>query len=283
MKDSDLREYNETWLQYDRPQPMYDNEINKFYDDFYCNNPVHTSNLDSIFKEKFVNWLINHEYSCFQGIEEFKRLDIINGCTQYIDDLYQRYNTLQIFENDYKYHWRLNPNIVYTTLDNLIPKKDLLISMPFPFYGDVHPNMDSILNKCLLLNIPVHIDGAWISCIKNINFNFAHPAISSFAVSLSKGGLGGNRIGIRFSKTKDNGPITLMNDFNMNSQALVSMGINFIDRFGTEYFWKKYNDEYYKICNDFNLIPTKAIHIAFKDNSPVGIRPLLRFLKINSM
>ena len=280
MKDSKERQYTTDWLQFERPQPMYDNDINVFYDKFYIENPVHNSNLDSEFKGKFVEWMSSHRYSKFTGLDAFPRLDIINGCTQFIDDLYQRCHTLQVFENDYKYHWRLNPNIVYTDLATLDSSKELVIAMPFPFFGDVHPSMEDILDKCYEMKVPVHIDGAWISCIRDIEFNFDHPAIHSVGISLSKGGMGGNRIGVRFSRKTPPGAITIMNDFNMNSQALVSMGIKFMEKFGPEYFWNKYEKEYYKICLDFNLIPTKAIHLARTiDGSPVGIRPLLRCLK----
>ena len=148
MKDSIYREYTQDWLQYDRPQPMYNSSINKFYDSFYTNNPIHTPNLDELFKETFVSWLKNHEFSKFYGLDSFTRLDITHGCTQYIDDLYQRKGKLMIFENDYKYHWRLNPNIQYTTVDTISPNQDLLIAMPFPFFGDVHPEMNEILNTC---------------------------------------------------------------------------------------------------------------------------------------
>ena len=276
MRDNVNREYNESWLQHERPQPMYDNDINKFYDRFYQKNPVHNSNLDQEFKNKFDHWLKNHQYSTFTGLENFARKDVINGCTQFIDDLYQRCGKLQIFENDYKYHWRLNPDIVYTNVESLDSNQELLISMPFPYFGDVHPQMTEILDTCKNLNIPVHIDGAWISCIRDIEFDFSHPAIQTVGISLSKGGLGGNRIGVRYSKNKPKGSVTIMNDFNMNSQALVSMGINFIEEIGPEYFWKKYETRYYKVCKDFNLTPTKAIHLAKKDGKPVGVRPLLR-------
>lgn len=276
MRDNINRQYSELWLQHDRPQPMYSSDINKFYDNFYKENPVHTVNLDEQFKDTFMKWISNHKYSTFTGIDVFTRHDIINGCTQFIDDLYQRCGTLQIFENDYKYHWRLNPDIIYTTIDTLDPTKELLISMPFPFYGDIHPDMTNILNRCNELNIPVHIDGAWISCIRDIKFNFDHPAIKTFAISLSKGGMGGNRIGLRFSRKTPTGAITIMNDFNMNSQALVSMGIKFMEELGPEYFWRKYEKDYIKVCNDFNLEPTKAIHLATKNGKPVGVRSLLR-------
>ena len=279
MRDSINREYNEQWLQQDRPQPMYSSNINKFYDDFYQHNPVHTHDLDQQFKDTFVKWLDNHKYSSFTGLGAFKHKDIINGCTQFIDDLYQRCGTLQTFENDYKYHWRLNNDIVYATMDTLDPNKELLISMPFPFYGDVHPDMIEILDTAHEKNIPVHIDGAWISCIRDIEFDFDHPAIQTVGISLSKGGMGGNRIGLRFARKRPEGAVTIMNDFNMNSQALVSMGIKFMEELGPEYFWTQYKDHYVKVCEDFDLQPTKAIHLASKDGKPVGVRPLLRCLQ----
>jgi len=278
MRDSINRQYTSEWLQYDRPQPMYNSDINKFYNSFYQHNPVHTPNLDQQFKDTFVNWLNNHKFSTFNGLEAFTRQDIINGCTQFIDDLYQRCGDLQTFENDYKYHWRLNNNIKYVNVNTLDPNRELLISMPFPYYGDVHPEMDEILDAAHQKNISVHIDGAWISCIRNIEFDFDHPAIQTVGISLSKGGMGGNRIGLRFARKTPEGAVTIMNDFNMNSQALVSMGIKFMEDLGPEYFWTQYEDHYAKVCDDFDLQPTKAIHLASRDGKPVGVRPLLRCL-----
>lgn len=281
MRDSKNRQYSREWLQYERPQPMYDNDINKLYDSFYQNNPVHTHNLDDIFKDKFAQFMRDHKLSNFKGLDKFEHRDIIIGCTQFIDDLYQRCGTLQIVENDYKYHWRLNPDLQPTTLDNLDPNKELLISMPFPYFGDVHPNMQEILDKCYEIGIPVHIDSAWIGCIRDIDFDYDHPAIQTIGISLSKGGLGGNRIGMRYARKRPEGSVTIMNNFNMNNQALVSMGIHFIDNIGPEHFWNKYGDKYYQVCKDFNLTSTKAIHLAKENGKPVGVRPLLRAKNIS--
>jgi alanine-alpha-ketoisovalerate/valine-pyruvate aminotransferase len=173
----------------------------------------------------------------------------------------------------------LNNNIEYATVDTLDPNKELLIAMPFPFYGDVHPDMTQILDTAYELNIPVHIDGAWISCIRDIEFNFDHPAIQTVGISLSKGGMGGNRIGLRFARSTPEGAVTIMNDFNMNSQATVSMGIKFMEELGPEYFWNSYSKAYAQVLKDFNLQPTKAIHLARQNGRPVGVRPLLRCLQ----
>lgn len=283
MRDSGERQYSEEWLQVERPQPMYDQSINTFYDGFYKDNPVHLPNLDKIFKYQFLDWLDSHDLSRFDGVDAFKRRDIIAGCTQYIDDLYQRLGSrLRVLEGDYKYHWRLNNNIKYFTDDQFLrardEKEELLISMPFPKYCDVHPKMTELLDECQMYNIPVHIDGAWISCCRDIRFNFDHPAIKTFAISLSKGGLGGNRIGLRFARQTPQGSITIANDFNMNHQSLMWMGVLFMADFGPEYFWRKYGEKYNKVCADFNLEPTKIIHLARKNGQLVGIRPLLRAL-----
>jgi hypothetical protein len=284
MRDSNLRQYNEQWLQHERPQPMYDDIINKLYDRFYHENPVHNNNLFDDFKQVFIQWLDDHTMNKLSGYKQFENLDICIGCTQFIDDLYQRCGTngIQILENDYKYHWRLNPDIEYVTIDTLDPNRELIIAMPFPYYGDVHPDMDKLLNRCAELNIPVHIDAAWLSCCRDIEFNFDHSAVRTFAISLSKGGLGGNRIALRFARSRPNGAITIMNDFNMNCQSLVWMGIKFMQEVGPEYFWRKYEKEYYQVCKDFDLEPTKAIHLARKYGAPVGVRPVLRALKITS-
>lgn len=285
MRDNEKREYNENWLQHERPQPMYDHEINKFYDSFYrTDNPIHNNNLFDEFVQEFICWLDNHKFNNIRGYDKFTFRDICVGCTQYIDDLYQRcgMNGIQILENDYKYHERLNPNIEYVTLDTLDPNRELIIAAPFPYYGDIHPEMDAILDRCKELAIPVHIDAAWLSCSRDIDFDFDHPAIRTFCISLSKGGLGGNRIALRFSKFPPRGAITIMNEFNMNCQSLVWMGILYMRNFGPEYFWRKYEKEYYQVCQDFDLEPTKAIHLARKDGKPVGVRPVLRALKSSS-
>ena len=277
MIDSPEREYTLDWLQYERQQPMYDESINDFYARIFKENPVHAKTIDIDFLHAFDEWLRNHQFSSFTGMDAFPVRHVIQGVTHYIDDLYQTYGSLQIFKNDYKYHWRLNNEIEYATIDTL-DKRHLLISMPFPYYGDIHPGMYTILDACYEKGIPVHVDAAWISCIRNIDFNFDHPAIQTFAISLSKGGIGGCRIGVRYARWTTEGPITLMNKFNMNQQPLMWIGTRFMKEFGPEYFWKKYENKYNQVLKDFKLQPSKAIHLAMSNGKPVGVRSLLRAL-----
>jgi hypothetical protein len=279
MRDSEHRQYTAEWLQHDRPQPMYDSSINTFYAEFYKDTPVHNNNLNDEFKKVFVHYLQSSTMNLLTGYDQFTFRDICVGCTQFIDDIYQRVGSanVMIFEHDYKYHWRLNNDIEYVTLATLDPQKELLISMPFPAYGDVHVDMQEILDQCYALSIPVHIDAAWVSCSRDITFNFDHPAVKTFAISLSKGGLGNNRVALRFARHRPLGAISVMNDFNMTCQSLVHMGIKYMQHFGPDYFWKKYDVAYHRVCADFNLVPTKAVHVARTCSGQiVGVRPLLR-------
>lgn len=287
-------EYTKEWLQHDRPQPMWDKHINYIIQDYH-DNGVKRGRPDEdvlyqVFKNEFEEWIKGSVFNTLMGFEHFPIRDICIGCTQFIDNLYMKHGPkgIMIFEGDYKYHWRLNNDIEYVNLELLAyrslntdgSRKPLLISLPFPATGDIHDNMEEILDRCLELNIDVHIDGAWITCSRDITFNFNHPAIKSFAISLSKGlALGWNRIGVRYSRTPQTDSIGLMNDFNMNCRSLAWIGLHFLRSLEPDYFWMRYEEAYDKVCLDFDLEPTNTIHLALQDGHAVGVRPLLRYLE----
>jgi len=253
---------------------MYDESIDEFLGEVFLVRPP--KNLKDEFIDSASKWVEGHG---IKGLDKFPVREVIQGCTQYIDDLYQRFGSLHIFKNDYKYHWRLNNDIEWAKLDNLHPLQPLLISCPFPYYGDIHPAMFTILEECERREVEVHVDAAWLGCTRAIDFTVDHPCISSIGVSLSKAGLGGNRIGVRFSRKKQSGPISLMNQFNMNQEALMLIGLEFTKRFEPGHWWNKYGKQYEIVCEDFNLRPTEAIHLAMEGDKPVGVRSLLRCLK----
>lgn len=241
-----------------------------------------TRDLFNEFKIKFQNDIEIKTFNNISGLSTANRVDICLGCTQYIDTLYMRYGPdgVQVLEREYTYHGRLNPNIKYKTIETLEAKKPLIISQPF-YYGTDHLRMSEILDRCLELEIPVHIDGAWITACKNIIVDFTHPAITSFAVSMSKGyGLSGwNRIGVRWTKESIIDAITVMNDFVQIPAENVAVGLYFLNSIPSNYLWTTHGTHYNKICQDFNLQPTDSIHLAVKDDHMVGVEALLRYLE----
>lgn len=278
-------EYAEQHLEVDRPQTLSDNKIESLI------NEVLDGKLDKTITDKVYSdfelytqdRIFNSRLNRLTGIESFNRVDITMGCTQFIDTLYMN-QSLQVLAGDYRYHQRLNPALLYSVPGYLIPNKPLIIAMPFPSLGDVHKQMKEILDECLDKQIKVHIDGAWVSCSRNIVFDFRHAAIESVAFSLSKGyGLGWNRIGLRYKRDSKPDAITLMNDYHMNNRALVLVANHFMRNLPIDYIWNTHKHRYEKVCADFNLAPTNSIHIAMRNNQPVGVAPLIRYLETNGI
>ncbi len=274
--------YSKDLLQYHRPQAMYDSETHHYISELTKsgeNFAAEPAALFKNFKDQFHQWILGSELNTAKGLEAFPDRDIIIGVTQYLDDLHQMKNTA-VLKKEYRYHWRLyGASLNVKEPLQLEKNSHLIISLPHPYYGDAHPEMGAILNICGSKAISVHIDACWFGCCRDIHFNFDQPCIQSVGFSLSKSlGLGANRIGVRYCKKRWKGPVSLMNDFNMSPQILVWMGLKFIQKFGPDFWQKKYGEAYKKICADFNLKPTKAIHVVKDGERMAGIRPLLRRL-----
>jgi len=272
--------YSDEFLEIDRPQPLSDNKIEMAIQDVLSGKLEKdiTDKVYTDFKNETSNWILNSKLNNLQGLGQFDRLDIINGCTQFIDDIYMK-GPVQVLRGDYRYHNRLGLAYV-KDVGSLIPDIPLIVAMPFPSIGAPHHDMEEILHECKIKNIEVHIDGAWVSCCRDINFDFSNEVVRSVGISLSKGlGLGWNRIGLRWSRQLRADSVTIMNDFRMNNRALAMIGLHFVRQFPSDYLWRTHGERYYKVCKDFNLIPTNSIYLALKHNVPVGTSPLIRYLE----
>ena len=271
--------YSEEFIEIERPSPMSDQRIDRAILDVMSGNLDRDFSPTMIenFKRETKDWILSSKLNNLKGLESFNRIDVMSGCTQFIDNVYMQ-RMPQIIDGDYRYHFRLGNWPAHINM--LHEQTPLVIAMPFPQVGAPHSKMNEILDECLKKQIPVHIDGAWITCCRDVDFNFDHPAIKSVGISLSKGlGLGWNRVGLRWTREFNQDSITIMNDFNMLNKATLMIGLHFIRNFEPDYLWNHHGDNYYKVCKDFNLTPTNSIYLAMKDGHPIGISPLLRYLE----
>ena len=269
--------YDPKWLETERPQPLADSYIEQLQQDV-LNGKLDkdiTDNVYTNFKKEMTDWVLQSKLNTITGLDNFNRVDLVNGCTQFIDTVYMN-GPVQVIAGDYRYHARLGNWYTYPGFLN--EGKQLIIAWPFPSTGDTHNNMREILDEATDKGISVHVDGAWFTCCRGINFDISHPAIKSVAISLSKGlGLGWNRVGLRWTKEHNSDAITIMNDFNMNLRAPAMIGLHFLRNLKADYLWNTYGDIYHKICKDFLLTPTKSIYLALQNNQPVGLSPLIRY------
>ena len=272
--------YSVEYLETERPQPLMDNRLESLCAKVIKGGifPDSTDKVYEDFKNEMLAWLHTSTLNQLTGLDRFARIDIINGCTQYIDNIYMQ-GPVQVMRNDYRYHERLGLAYV-KDVGSLIPDTSLIIAMPFPSIGAPHQDMREILDECLQKKIPVHIDGAWITCCRDIVFDFSHPAIISVGISLSKGlGLGWNRIGLRWTRQSTPDSVTIMNDFRMNNRALANIGLYFLRNMPADYLWNTHGTNYQQVCYDFNLTPTNSIYLALCKGEPVGVSPLIRYLE----
>lgn len=280
-KEIDWKEA-ESFLQFSRFRPIYDRAFHRLLTELMSRG----SHLDdpSVFREEYLSlmdaWINSSRLNSISGLNTFLDRDIIIGVTHALDDLLITHrDAVVIWDKSYAYYKRIRPEIKVRTLDTLSRGDVLVFEAPFAQFGDLHPETTEILNRCHELSIPVHIDAAWYGCLRDFKFDYSHPAIESVSFSLSKGlGLGSHRTGIRYSKKRWPGPVTVVNDFNMNVLSSMWIGLKFIEKFPIDYVQDRYAEAYKHICDQLNLKPSKAIHMAFKDNAPVGIRPFLRTL-----
>lgn len=272
--------YSADYLETERPQPLTDNKIELLIQEVLAGQADKdiTDQVYVNFKKEMTDWLLASKLNNLYGFDDYKRLDIINGCTHFIDNIYMQ-GHVQVLRGDYRYHERLGLGYV-KDLGSLVPGIPLIIAMPFPSTGAVHNRMTEILDEAQNKDIDVHVDGAWLTCCRGIDFDVSHPAIKSVGISLSKGlGLGWNRIGLRWTRDRSSDSISIMNDFHMELRMSSIVGNYILNNVQPDYLWNTHGDLNTKLCKDFNLVPSKAIHLAFNQNgNDVGLSPLLRYL-----
>lgn len=241
--------------------------------------------LRSEFFAEFDRWVNGSALNRISGLEAFRHRDFIVGVTHALDDLHMAFRErLVCMEQEYAYHRRVNAAFPHRRLETLRAGDVLVLAIPFAWFGDLHPQTKEILQRCLELDIPVHVDAAWYGCTRGIAFDYDHPAIRSVSFSLSKGlGLGAYRAGVRYSRERHPGPVTIINDFQMETMPTMACGLRFMREFGSDYLQNRYGAAYDHVCERLRLRPTKAAHTAFgqAENGewlPFGVRPFLRYL-----
>lgn len=270
-----------------RQRPMYLSKFTKFRQSLDMKNyPKNPHEYTKFFLNEINEWIKNHEKVNYKGLENFSRRDVILGTTQQLDELHFLHGkNITVFNGEYKYHRRLTENKVkqITNYKELNKDNVFVVSYPSCITTNYHDDFEKLLDHCKLNKIPVHIDGAWFGQCRNFNFDVSHPAIQSVSVSLSKAfGMGSQRIGIRYSREKINGPISIMNDYDYCNVSDMWIGVEMMNHFGTDYWWKNYSELYSKVCKDFGLIESDSIHVGWSEENSkrhqYGIRTPLRFL-----
>jgi hypothetical protein len=268
-------------LKNDYPNNWLDIAYKQYWDD-----SGNFSNCHEKFKNTFIRHLLSHPNLVIKGLDSFAETHICLGCTNYIDNLYISYGhqNIQILAREYPYHVRMHPDIYRVNNLNIdVNRKHLIVSMPFVAYGDIHPQMYELLDLCYQHKINVHVDCAWLTAARDIEFDFSHPAIHSVGISMSKGyGTGWNRVGLRFTKEPVVDSISLNNDYVMLPGVNFAIANFFLDNIEPNHLWNIHEHRYMKLCQDFNLTPTKCIQVVKDGDQTIGTSFMLRYLETHN-
>ncbi len=271
-------------LVYHRQPPVFDSEIHNFQSQINGHSNADPAELLEVYIEKFEQWILSSKLNNISGLEALPHRDFCVGVTGYLDDLYVRYgNRIRYISGEYSYHWRLNVGKKIEHFSELVAGDQFIISEPFAYSGLRHPEIDDILDHCNQNSVDVHIDSAWFGCVRNFNFSYDSQCIKSAGFSLSKGlSSGHNRMGIRFARNREPGPITIVNDFNMGVAHLMWLGIKMMEKYDSDFLQNKYYKLYQELCRSMGFQESGAIHVAMgphpDDQSlvPVGVGPILK-------
>lgn len=227
-------------------------------------------------------WFRSTKINTITGWDKFPCVDVIMGCTHYIESFILKYgwDGMQILPEEYAYYGLMGK--YGNELGSLEPNKPLIISLPNWKYADLRPEWTDLLVECEQKNIDIHIDFAWITTARDITIDLDHPNIKSFAMSLSKYSLQWNRVGLRWARQRTMDSISMFNQYygDVNS-GLTSCGVFMINNIPRDYGWDTYGTVHNQICADLDLQPTKMIHVA-RSNETGDVLGIGRLLSVNT-
>jgi hypothetical protein len=217
------------------------------------------------FCSEFLEWIKSTKLNKISGIKEFNCLAYSNGTTESFDKFYMKNHNkrFRCFKGEYVYHqvaWR--NHFVWAFIEDtpLAEGDAVVISLPFANTGNEHEQMQSILEICTQLNIPVLLDCAYFGICSNITFDFNHPCITDIVFSLSKTfPVAYVRIGMRLTRVDDDDTLLMYNKISYTNRIGSRLGSLMIKDFSPDYIVEKYKNKQLKFCNHLGIEPSNTV------------------------
>jgi hypothetical protein len=219
------------------------------------------------FMERFKSWILESKMHSVKGLDLFPATVFCNGTTEAFDKFYLKYRDkrLRYFKGEYMYHINIGQNYfkdVKFLDDEPIKENDVVVvSYPFANNGGKHTSMDTVLQQCNSLNVPVLIDCSYFNISGGLEFDFTYPCIEEIVFSLSKfmPDMGSMRIGIRFTKTDNDDPLFVYNKNKYLNRLSAAVGLEIINRYESDYNFKTYREEQLKFCKELGVEPSPTV------------------------
>jgi len=247
--------------------------IQSIVDDIDLHQVINQKQHLSDFLSSITEWLQQHTTNSIVGIDQFQP-DFSAGTTQSFDSFYWRHRDrrMRCFVGEYFYHIKTwistatNWSFI-TDQDPLQPGDALVISVPFCDTGNQPNNLNTVLEQCEQLSIPVLIDSCYYTISSGIDLDLTSPAIDTVAFGLSKAfPVAHLRIGIRYTRDSVFDGQKLHNTINYNNIFGAYVGKKLITRFKSDYIHSVYNEKQKQVCNHLGLEPSASVLFAVGDS-----------------
>jgi len=274
------RKYGEAHSVHDNEVVAYRNQLAQEFISLDIDVPDVAEKVKTDYFDTYKKWLFS-DFN-FKNTDLFKHACFTNATTESFAHFYVRYRDnrrLRLKKCEYYYHQMMNRlwyngRFAWLDEDQLRPGDVLLLSIPFSDTGDVPDNLDSILDQCDELDIPVMLDLAYMNLADVSTFpyviDFARPCIKYVVSSLSKVfPVEYNRIGIRLQKEINEDQLYVVNEKHYNYINLSSayIGNGMMQRFPSNYMFNKYREQQLEMCKQLDLEPSPCFIFGIDHNN----------------
>lgn len=223
-------------------------------------------NIQNNFLEEYRHWINQSQLNYLENLTQFKISCYSLGTSESFDKFYLKHKSkrLRCFKGEYMYHmvsWRnYFPNWCYIEQDDLQEGDAVVVSMPFSDTGEIHKEMNWLLDICDKKNIPVLIDCAFYGTCNGINFNFDRECITDIVFSLSKTFPVSNlRIGMRLTRIDDDDSLLVHHKTGYTNRIGAGLGIELLKKYSADYNYLTWSKNQMYLCNQLLITPSSSV------------------------
>jgi hypothetical protein len=220
------------------------------------------------FVDKYREWISHTELNEIQGLSCYPISAASNGTSESFDKFYLKNHRrrFRCFRGEYMYHaasWKnYFPNWRWIDDADIDAQDAVIISYPFSDTGDQHPDMDSTLDQCDRLGVPVLIDCAFFGACAGLCFDFDRECITDIVFSLSKTvPVAHARIGIRFTKTDDDDSLLIHHKTGYLNRMGLGLGLSIMEKISPDQCFRKFADRQRSVCEQLEVEASPTVFL----------------------
>lgn len=232
--------------------------------------PMNTTKLKHYYFDTYKGWMLQ-PHPKITGLDQFQLPCFTNGTSDSFAHFYIKYHQckrLRLRRGEYFFHQWIQKThyadrFAWIEDEPLAEGDVLMLSVPFANTGNCPENLEDLLTECDTLSIPVMLDFAYLNLTEGLEVDLTHPCIEYVVTSLSKVFPVENwRIGIRWQRSADEDPLTIINEdgYEYLNVASMKLGVDMMGSFDANWVRRRYLTLQADWCNALDLVPSDSVY-----------------------